>query len=188
MHRFPLIYVKASLVGLIWNRVSDLLTEHHLVAFHIIFHDIFQIRHKSLFIDQVEINIGVSCNLHTNIAFDKENKTPNINFMILMPFCCFCDLEIFLLEKQDFRWAPDDNSLIIHQDHLTDFSLCYTLVSIICNIMFFHCKWLSGSVKAIYFFPVFTIKAFLREIWAGGVKLQRDRNLRSVKADYLLSL
>jgi hypothetical protein len=68
MHIFRPENIEPSRRILKCNTVSDFRPDHHETTLHIIVHDIFQLRHQRLLINQVKINFILLANLNPDIS------------------------------------------------------------------------------------------------------------------------
>jgi len=94
---------ESFLVGLVSDTVFHFGSEHHLVASHKVEHDVFQSRLERLWINQIEIDLVVSCHLDTFVSFDEVNETSDIKLVVLLPeFVHFCWI-IFVLFLNNFE-------------------------------------------------------------------------------------
>ena len=75
MHVFPPVDVKTFLVSFICDAVPDPSAEHHLVAAHVVIHDVLQLRHESFLVDEEEVDPIICGHLDSNIALDEEYET-----------------------------------------------------------------------------------------------------------------
>ena len=99
MHELSLVDVERSLILLVGDRVSFLCTDHHLVAHHVVVHNVFQRGLESLWVDQIEVNQLVSCNLDPNISSDEVDETSNVDRVIELPLHYLCQFIPDLLEE-----------------------------------------------------------------------------------------
>lgn len=98
MVELPGIYLESWLISFIRNTVSYSGAEHHLRALHEIVHNVFKSWFECLFVDEVEVNLVISCNLDPNITADKVYLTAHLlELVILGPFASF----LVYFEKQD---------------------------------------------------------------------------------------
>lgn len=112
MHVLPLVDVKASLVLLVGDGVSLLGANHHLVAHHVVVHHVLQSGLESLWVDQVEIDELVSCDLNPHVTFDEVDEASNVDLVVELPLHYFCKLIPHLLEEQNLARASDAQSLV----------------------------------------------------------------------------
>jgi len=98
---FPSVEVKAPFIKLKRNAVPHFTSKHHLIATHVIHHNVLQLWHQSVFINKVEVNIVIGCNLNSNVTFDVINKSSFINCVIELPRKLFCHFVFSLLEEQN---------------------------------------------------------------------------------------
>jgi hypothetical protein len=99
VHVFPLIHIEAPLVVLVSNSIPDFLAKHALGAFHIIVHKIFQFWLKSVFVNQVEVNVLLCSYLNPDVAFDEVYETLYVKGVVLVPRTGLCHFVVYLLEK-----------------------------------------------------------------------------------------
>ena len=85
MHKFSSVDVEAPLVGLIGNSIPDSAPEHHLIAAHIVVHAVFELWHKSLLVDKIEVNQLICGHLDSDVTFDEVNETTDSDLMVLLP-------------------------------------------------------------------------------------------------------
>lgn len=102
MHVLSLVDVEGSLILLVRDRVSFLRTDHHLVAHHVVVHYVFQRGLKSLWVDQIEINQLVSCDLDPYVSSDEIDKTSDVDLAIELPLHYLCHFIPDLLEEENF--------------------------------------------------------------------------------------
>ena len=82
----PLINHEARLVRSIGHAKPFLGPEHHLSTLHKIIHHVFQARHQSFLINNVEVNLVCADNLHPNVAFDKVDLPSRVlKLIVLVP-------------------------------------------------------------------------------------------------------
>jgi hypothetical protein len=85
MHVLSLVNFKAPLILFVGNGIPFHCSYHHLVAKHEIIHHILQLRHKSIWIDHVEVYQSISCNLDSYISFDEIDETSVLHFVVENP-------------------------------------------------------------------------------------------------------
>lgn len=78
MHKFSSINVKRSLIGFISDSISNLFSKHALVAPNIVGHDVLELRHKGLFVDNVEINQFLGGHLDSNVTLNIVDETSHV--------------------------------------------------------------------------------------------------------------
>jgi len=84
------INLKAWLICLESDTISDPGTKHHLRALHKVVHAVLQPGHKCFLIDEVEVDFLICCNLYPNVPSDKVDLPSHvIEFMVLYPETCF---------------------------------------------------------------------------------------------------
>ena len=77
--------VKTLLVGLVRDSVFDLGPKHHLRAVHEVVHHVFKLRHQRLPINDVEVDLGISGNLDSNVTLNVINEPAKINLVVKHP-------------------------------------------------------------------------------------------------------
>jgi len=77
--------LKTFHVGLISYTKSNSFSKHGLVAVHVVVHYVLQFGHQSLWVDEIEVNLFVSCNLDSDVSFDKEQEALVLERMKLLP-------------------------------------------------------------------------------------------------------
>jgi len=75
--------VKSLLIRLKSDTIPDFASKQHLSAIHEIIHHIFQGSFQRLWINQVKVNLFVSCNLNPLVSFDEIDKAAKINSLIV---------------------------------------------------------------------------------------------------------
>ena len=85
MHGVSLIHIEACLVGLVGDSVPDLSAEHHLTAAHVVVHDVLKVRHQSLWINEVEVNQLLSCQLDSNVSWHEVDEGSLLNSVVVDP-------------------------------------------------------------------------------------------------------
>ena len=149
MHVFPSINVKWSLVWFVSDAISYSSTEHHLVAAHVIIHDIFKIWHESNLVDEIEIDEGVRCDLNSNISFDIINESPDTYCMIKFPLCTLCHFVFNSFEKVDTAWASADHCLSPQQNHITQVFVDDFFIFEVGNIIWVNDECITLSIEKI---------------------------------------
>ena len=81
------------------DAVSDFAAKHHLIAAHVVVHDVFKCRQICDFIDQVEINQFVCGYLYPNVTFDEEEKSTCLDRMEQLPSSFASQTTVDLLEE-----------------------------------------------------------------------------------------
>jgi len=78
MNELSSVNSKCFLIGLVSDTISDLGTEHHLVASHEVEHDIFQGWLERFWVDEIKVYLIVSGYLNSLVTLDEVNETSNI--------------------------------------------------------------------------------------------------------------
>ena len=99
MHVLSAKYFESFIVHFVADSKSYSPAEHHLLAIHVVVHAVFQLRHESLLVDEVEVNQFLGGNLDSNVAFDVKDGASHPEFMVLLPQCLFGHFIRFLSEK-----------------------------------------------------------------------------------------
>ena len=107
------IDVKCSLVGLVSNAIAHAGAKHHLVAAHVVKHDVFKDGHEGLLVYQVEEDLFVRCHLNTNVTFDVVNETSYFQHCVLFPIS-FAFVVLLDHEEQDVGGASCYESSVVH--------------------------------------------------------------------------
>jgi hypothetical protein len=74
VHELSPIHSKSFLICLIGDTVFDFRTEHHLIAAHEVSHHILKSGLECFWVNEIEVDLIVSGNLDSLVAFDKENE------------------------------------------------------------------------------------------------------------------
>ena len=82
---FPSVKVETPFVELKRYAILNFTSKHQLIATHVIHHHVLQFWHESLFIDKIKVNMFVSCNLNSDVAFDVVNETSDIDSVVKFP-------------------------------------------------------------------------------------------------------
>ena len=119
MHELSAIDVKRPLIGFVCNSVSHFLSEHHLVAAHVIVHHVFQLRHEGLFVDDIKVNQIFGRHLNSDISFDIVDKASHLDGVEKLPLLFLRHDVNHLLKEIDVSGASNDQTLTSKQDHLS---------------------------------------------------------------------
>lgn len=110
------VYLEAWLVDLERDAVADTSTKHQLRAFHEVVHYVLKLRHKGLFVDEIEVDTLSSSYLNSDVAFDEEDLTTEVvKCEVVVPQACF----LIDFEEEDAVGASDDEGLIVDQIHIS---------------------------------------------------------------------
>lgn len=134
MHRLPLVDVKTPLISFVSNTISDSSAEHHLVAPHVIVHDVLQVRHQIFLVDEIKVYKLVSRDLDPDITFHEIYKAPLFDRVVELPFKYLGHLIPYLFEEQDAAGASGDEGLAIDKHHLAKFFVSYNFMPEVCQI------------------------------------------------------
>ena len=114
MKLLPLIDTESFLTGLKHNAGSDLGTEHHLGAIHIVVHDILKSWLTCVLVDHEEVDFLVSSDLDSNIALDEIDFSAHIfESVVFYPEPCF----FIDLEEENVARRPNNESFLKEQVH-----------------------------------------------------------------------
>jgi len=89
VHKFSIIDVKRALISFIGDSIPHFLPKHALAAPHVIRHNVLELRLEGVFVNDVEVNKVIGCNLDAGVSFDIVNEGSNLNRVILDPVFCF---------------------------------------------------------------------------------------------------
>ena len=113
MGELSCVDIKALLVGLVSNSISDLASKHHLIAPHEVKHNIIELRHKRLLIDEVEVDHVICRHLNSHIALDEVDVAPSVDGFVVGPLS---DLRVWVLnyfEEKDTGGGTGDKRLVV---------------------------------------------------------------------------
>ena len=103
MHVFAPVDIEAFLILLVRDAIPNLASKHHLIAAHVVVHDVLELWHKGLFVNQVEVNILIGGDLNSYVSFDEVNETTLIYCVIEGPLGFIVIVALDLLEEKHFR-------------------------------------------------------------------------------------
>jgi len=132
VHIFSSVDIETFLVLFVGYTVPDFAAEHHLVASHVVVHDVLKLWHQSFHIDKIKEYTLFCSNLNSDVSFDEIYKSSLIDCMILFPGVGFVSFILYLFEKQNATRASDDQGFSVEQNHLTNVHLSHSLESIFC--------------------------------------------------------
>ena len=82
--------LKPWLIGLESDTKPYFSSKKHLRVLDKVIHDVFKLRFQCFLVYNVEVNVGLGCQLHTNVTFDVED----------LPSEVFDDIVLFPLAKK----------------------------------------------------------------------------------------
>ena len=85
MHKFSFINIERALILFVSDSIPNSFSKHALVAFHIIGHDVLEVRHECFFVDDVEIDKIICGYLDSDVSFDVVYEGSYFNGMIFFP-------------------------------------------------------------------------------------------------------
>ena len=91
MHKLSLINFKAPFILLVSNSIPFLGANHHLVAQHVVVHDILELGQQCLLVDQIEEDQLVRRHLDSNVAPDEVDEPSVLHLVIQFPSCLAVD-------------------------------------------------------------------------------------------------
>ena len=122
MNKFSSVDNECFLISFVGDTISYSWAKHHLIAPHEIGHYVLQSRLECLWINQIEVNLVISCYLDSFVSFYEKYEASCLNFIVLFPFFNNDFVLIFLLEyseKYNFTGTSSNKSLVIKKIHLT---------------------------------------------------------------------
>ena len=150
---------------LVSDTVSNLGSNHHLDAVHVVKHYIVKRYFKCVFVNYVKVDLILRANLEPDIVFSKVDKASYLNNFLNVPLPLLCFLVKIVFEDCDIAWCPRYQELIEHNEHLPEVLVCDLLYSVLGRIMSLDSKSMPLSVKWIHLIPLIIVKAFIREIF-----------------------
>jgi len=79
MHELSSVNIEGPFIGFICDAISYFWAKHHLVAAHVVVQNVLKGRHESFFVNKIEVNNLISCNLDSNVSFDVIDKSSDFN-------------------------------------------------------------------------------------------------------------
>lgn len=149
VHVLALINVKAPLISFVGDSISHFGSYHHLVAPHVVVHDVFERWLISLWVDQIKVNLRRSRYLDPDVSSDEVNESSDFQHIVQHPFCGFKLVTPFSFEKQNFARAPCDQSVIKNENHLAKVCFCDSLKLEILKFARLNIECLTLSIKRI---------------------------------------
>ena len=152
MEVLPSVYIEPDLSCFVRHTISAGGSIHHLTAVHEIVHAVFNDRHQSFFVDSIEVNQSLSCDLNLGVAFDEIDEATFFNFVILLPTVAHRVVVISssnsFEEENGVRWVGHED-LVVDKVHLTQ-TLCHNrLCSNFWQVAQIDSYGLTVSVEAI---------------------------------------
>lgn len=119
----PLVDNKPFLTSLENYTRSNLWTEHHLRAVHVVIHHVLKSWLASFFVDYEKVNLFVSGDLDSNVSLDEINLTSHVwKSVIFSPESSL----LINFEEKDGARGPDNESLLkqeVHGPHVIEWQL-----------------------------------------------------------------
>ena len=173
---FSPINCKTPLICFIGNTVTDFGSKHHLVAIHIVVHDIFKLRLQCFLIYFKELDLVIWCDLDSNIAFYVEYQSTWLNAIILDPFTPLCEFFFFNFEKQNLTGTSYGHAFVEYKIHLAKIHISHSIKYWLLNLwtlafVVWNDITISLPIKWIYFTKVRVEEAFVWEIFYAAIKL-----------------
>lgn len=149
---------KAALVGFVGDAVTDTRSEHHLVAAHVVRHDILELGQQGLRIHEVEVDLVVGGDLDTLVAAYEVDEASDAQFKVLPPLPAGCsraisellslsfpvdDTRAFFVviidddafEEEDLRAAACNEGPVIVHVHLTKVLVGHPLNNVVAGVL-----------------------------------------------------
>lgn len=175
---FPPVNVKRSLVGLEGHAVPDFAAKHHLGAVHEVEHDIFESCFECLWVDEVEEDLSVSCNLDPLVAFDVIQEATSVDALIVAPVGLLSEFVYLKLEEEDLAGTSADKCHSVDQEHLSkifvvDFLVNKVLLAVVLRPIYFkdrHSKALTLPIEGEDLVTLSRVEALVREVLVVAVE------------------
>tara|TARA_B110000285_G_scaffold223807_1_gene279828 strand:- start:224 stop:622 length:399 start_codon:yes stop_codon:yes gene_type:complete len=106
-------------IDIICNRITNIATENNIVASHVVIHYVLQLRLELFVVDEVEIDLVVRADVHTDVATHKEDHTFVVEGVVEFPVrFVFTFVEIAFVEVYLLR-ALGDEGLFLDEVHFS---------------------------------------------------------------------
>jgi hypothetical protein len=141
-----------------------------LVAAHEVEHDVFQSRLECLWVNEVEVDLIISCNLYTLVSFDKVDKTSHVKLVVLLPENVGLGGVVLVLffnnfEKHDLTGRSGDKSFVINKIHLSEILISHLLKLGLLSVITTDDESLTLSVEGVDLIIVGVVETLVWEVF-----------------------
>ena len=172
---FSSVDIERLLISFVSYAVSYFTSKHHLWAVHEVEHDIFQGWHEGNGVDEIEVDLLVSCYLDSFVAFDEVQEPSQINRMIIDPVPFLRELIHLYLKEQDLAAASCNKCGVVDEVHGSQVTIIDSLVIVLevigpllVNLVLLCSTWnseaLALSVEWVNLVQIWVIKALVWKV------------------------
>ena len=155
----PLIGIESALIGLVCNGILLVRAYHHLAALRLVKHDIIELGHQCLGVNQVEVDQFFIRYLNPLVPLNEVDETAHLDLVIDLPSRLFRVVVPFLAHEEDLGRAADAERFVKEKNHLAELQIVNFLETVALHIFSLDREDLALSVDTEYLVELFTVKA-----------------------------